>query len=389
MSPRESLSLAEARRVALAAQGLLDARPERPTMRHLARVLDRTGVLQIDSVNVFARAHYLPAYSRLGAYDTDLLHRASGRAPRRLVEYWAHVAAYMPVELWPLMRWRMAHYEERGHEWEGMRHDGAYVDALLAEVAERGPSTARDLDDGLPRQRTHWGWNWSQTKRTLEYLFAAGRLAVSGRNGQFERLYDLPERVLPAAALSVPTPSKEEAVLELVRRAARSHGVATLRSIADYYRLKTAEARPAVETLVEEGELVPVLVGGRQHYLHAAARIPRTARARALLSPFDPMVWERDRARELFGFDYRIGIYTPAHQRTHGYYALPFLLGDRPVARVDLKADRRADGGAGRLLVQGVYVEPDAPPETGEELAAELDSAAAWLGLATVAHAAG
>lgn len=369
-------------------------------MRHLDRVIGRTGVLQIDSVNVFTRAHYMPLYSRLGPYDLDLLHRASGdssvaaarrngarsQTNRRLVEYWAHVASYMPVDLWPHMRWRMGRYYERGHEWSDMKHDPTYVAALLAEVAERGPSTARDLDasitGGLPRQKTHWGWNWSQTKRTLEYLFAAGELAVSGRNSQFERLYDLPSNVIPAEILAVPEPSPEEAQLELVRRATRSLGVGSLKSIADYYRLKTVEAKAALDMLVDTGEVRLVGVAGwrRPGYLHAEARIPRKVHARALLSPFDPVVWERERALDLFGFHYRIGIYTPAHQREHGYYALPFLLGDRPIARVDLKADRKQSA----LLVQGYYPEPDAPADAVEELRAELEVARGWLGLSEV-----
>ncbi|HSV39471.1 MAG TPA: crosslink repair DNA glycosylase YcaQ family protein [Nocardioidaceae bacterium] len=374
----ESLSLAQARRITLAAQGFLDKRHDPPTMRTLTRTVERTGVLQIDSVNVLQRAHYMPLYSRMGPYDVDLLHRASGSAPRRLVEYWAHVASFMPVDLWPAMRHRMARFGERGHAW-GLKHNPGLADSLLAEVRAEGAKTARDLDDGLPRKKEHWGWNWSDTKVALEYLFLAGELAVARRNSQFERIYDLPERVVPAPFLDAEEPSEEDAVLELVRRAARSHGVATTKELADYYRMGVANAQLAVNRLVEAGEVRPVHVEGttRTAYLHADARLPRAAHTRALLSPFDPIVWHRDRTEHLFDFFYRIEIYTPEAKRQHGYYVLPFLLGDRIVARVDLKADRL--GGA--LQVKGAYAEPGAPPETVVELATELRQLASWLGL--------
>lgn len=374
----QSLSTAQARRVTLAAQGFLDKRHDPPTMRTLGRTVERTGVLQIDSVNVLARAHYMPLFSRMGPYDVELLHRASGSSPRRLVEYWAHVAAYMPVDLWPAMRHRMRRYAVKGHEW-GMRHNPELAGSLLAEVRLDGAKTARDLDDGLPRKKESWGWNWSDTKVALEYLFLAGELAVARRNSQFERVYDLPERVVPAAVLAAAEPSEEEAVLELVRRAVRSYGVATTRELADYYRMGVAATQRAVSRLVEENEVAPVRLEGttRTAYLHAEARVPRTAHARALLSPFDPIVWHRDRTEHLFDFLYRIEIYVPEAKRVHGYYVLPFLLGDRIVARVDLKADR--SGGA--LVVKGAYCEPGAPPETAAELAAELRAMAGWLGL--------
>ena len=235
-----SLSRSQARRVALVAQGFRDPRHTVPTMRTFNRTLGRTGVLQIDSVNVFQRAHYMPLFSRMGRYDTDLLKRAAERRPRKIVEYWAHVAAFMPVELWPHMQHRMAHYRENGHEWLIMRSKPELAESLLAEVREVGPATARDLDDGLPRVKEHWGWNWSDTKKALEYLFFAGRLAVAGRNSAFERLYDVPERVLPAAVLDAPTPTVEEANLELVRRAAMSHGVGTEACLRDYFRMSRA-----------------------------------------------------------------------------------------------------------------------------------------------------
>ena len=373
-----TISAAQARRIALAAQGFLDPRHATPDLRTLNRTVRRTGVLQIDSVNVLQRAHYMPLFSRMGPYDTSLLDRASGRAPRRLVEYWAHVAAFMPVELWPHMQHRMRHYREDGHPWmDGRNHD--LVGNLLAELRERGRRTSRDLDDGLPRRKDSWGWNWSETKQALEYLFLAGELAVAGRTPQFERLYDLPERVIPRAVLEAPVPTDEEAHRELVRRAAMSHGVATARGLRDYYRMHTAHVAPAITSLVEDGELVPVRVEGWRQpaYLHRDARLPRRVDARALLSPFDPLVWERARTEELFGFLYRIEIYVPEHKRVHGYYVLPFLLGDRIVARADLKADRRA----GVLRVNAAYAEPGAPAETADELAAELRALAGWLGL--------
>jgi uncharacterized protein YcaQ len=357
-------------------------------MRTLARTLTRTGVLQVDSVNVLQRAHYMPLYSRMGPYGVDLVRRASEAKPRRMVEYWAHVQAFMPVELWPVMRHRMARYRDGRHKWWGTVVTDELVDSLLAEIADRGAATARDLDDGLPRKKVHWGWNWSTTRRALDYMFMVGEVAIAGRNSQFEIRYDLPERVIPREHLEASTPTERDAVKELVRRAARSHGVATLRDLADYYRMRSVPgqnqtgAAPIVDELVEEGELLPVSVEGvkRQAYLHRDARIPRQVGARTLLSPFDPVVWERERTESLFDFFYRIEIYTPVEKRIHGYYVLPFLLGDQIVARVDLKADRKT----GLLLVKAAYAEPCAPDETAEQLAAELDRLAGWLDLHTV-----
>ena len=377
-----SLSKAQARRVALVAQGFRDPRHTVPTMRTFNRTLARTGVLQIDSVNVFQRAHYMPLFSRMGRYDTGLLTRAAERRPRRIVEYWAHVAAFMPVDLWPHMQHRMARYRDHRHEWSIMRQKPELADSLLAEVRDVGAATARDLDDGLPRVKEHWGWNWSDTKKALEYLFYTGQLAVAGRNSAFERLYDVPERVLPADVLRAPTPTVEEAAIELVRRAAVSHGVGTEQCFRDYYRMKSSRTRPAVDVLVEAGELLPVRIDGweRPAYLHRDAAMPRRVRARALLSPFDPVVWERDRTENLFGFRYRIEIYVPEPKRVHGYYVLPFLLGDRLVARVDLKADRLGKV----LVVKAAFAEPGAPPDTAPELAEELAEAAQWLGLTDI-----
>ncbi len=381
---RGSLSRSQARRVALAAQGFADPRHDPPTMRTLMRTLGRTGVLQIDSVNVLQRAHYMPLFSRMGPYDVGLLHRAAERRPRRLVEYWAHMAAYMPVELWPYMVHRMA--KAHTEAWGGPRsiyvRKPDLVARVLRDVGEHGPVTARDIDDDLPRVKVDWGWNWSEVKQALEYLFYAGEVTVADRNAQFERRYDLPERVIPEHILRQPEPTPAEAHIELVRRAAVSCGVGTEPSLRDYYRMRHEDSKPAVRALVDSGELIPVCVEGwnAPAYLHRDARQPRRAGACALLNPFDPVVWERTRTEQLFGFRYRIEIYVPAPLRIYGYYVLPFLLGDRLVARVDLKADRRA----GPLRVQGAFSEPGAPPETAERLAVELRSMADWLGLGDV-----
>jgi uncharacterized protein YcaQ len=384
-----TLTTAQARRIALAAQGFVDKPHGRPTMRTLARTIERTGVLQVDSVNVLQRAHFMPLYSRMGAYDVDLLARAQSmagpRRPRRLVEYWAHVQALMPVELWPYMRHRMASYRTQRHKWWGSEVSQRLVDNLVAEITERGASTARDLDDGLPVAKKDWGWNWSATRRALDYLYMVGDVAIAERNSQFEIKYDLPERVLPAEVLAAPTPTLEESNRELVRRAARSHGVATARCLADYYRMRLQPGAGnratlgAIEDLVEAGELEPVRIDGwnRPAYLHRDARRPRRVDARALLSPFDPVVWERERTEKLFDFHYRIEIYTPAPKRVYGYYVLPFLLGEQIVGRVDLTAERQS----GRLVVKAAYAEPDAPPDTADELAAELVRLAGWLGM--------
>ncbi len=383
----ETLSRLQARRIALAAQGFRDRPHATPSMRTFDRTLERTGVLQVDSVNVLQRAHYMPLYSRMGPYDVDLLRRASERRPRRVVEYWAHVQALMPVDLWPLMQHRMQTHRAQRGKW-GFTADAALEPRVLDAVRQRGPLTARDLEAEFstgPRTREHWGWNWSESRKLLDYLFLVGDVAIAGRTSQFEVLYDLPERVLPAAVLAAPTPGPQEAVTELVRRAARSHGVASLACLADYYRLRLRAApgapsvQVAVQELVESGELTPVAVQGwkRQAYLHRDARLPRRVEARTLLSPFDPVVWERSRAEALFDFVYRIEIYVPAPRRVHGYYVLPFLLGDALVARVDLKADRARR----TLLVPGAFAEDGAPGETAEELAAELWRLAGWLDL--------
>ncbi|MER7165742.1 crosslink repair DNA glycosylase YcaQ family protein [Micromonospora sp. NPDC000207] len=387
MAAPESLSLAQARRVALAAQGFADPAPSGvPTRRHLRRVLDRVGLIQMDSVNVLQRAHYLPLYSRLGPYPTELLDTAAYRRPRELFEYWGHEASLVPVGLHPALRWRMA--RARDDAWGGMRRIAREQPGLVAwvrdEVAARGPITAAEIEHDAPRETGNWGWNWSAVKSALEYLFWAGEVTAAERSTSFARRYDLPERVLPAAVLAAPTPTDADAHRALVALAARSLGVAAEPELRDYLRLPVAGARQAVAELVEAGELLPMRVPGWRHpaYLHPTARMPRWVRGATLVSPFDPLIWERGRTERLFGLTYRIEIYVPAAQRVHGYYVLPFLQGERFTARVDLKADRRARV----LLVPAAWIEPGAEPgETAVALAAELHRLAGWLGLESVA----
>ena len=381
-APALRLTKRQARRLALSALGFREARPERPGMRQLAGVVDRLGLLQIDSVNVLARAHYVPLYSRLGAYDPALLDRAAyGGKRRRLFEYWGHEASLIRFDLHPLFRWRM----ERAAKGEGIyggvaafaAERRAFVEDVFREVAAGGPISARELAGG-GRGRGSW-WGWSDGKRALEFLFWAGRVTTAARRG-FERVYDLPERVLPPEILAMRTPSPEEAQRALIRIAARALGVATATDLRDYFRLDAEDAKVPLPELVEDGALVPVEVEGwkAQAYIEPSVKIPRKIAARALVSPFDPLVWERSRAHRLFDFHYRIEIYTPADKRQHGYYVLPFLLGDRIVARVDLKADRAA----GRLLVHSVHVEPGcSPAEIRPALRDELELMARWLGL--------
>jgi uncharacterized protein YcaQ len=381
-----SLSPLQARRIALGAQGFTRARPATVTSRHLNATIARLGFFQIDSVNVLQRAQYLPLYSRMGPYDIELIHRAAGRAPRRLFEYWAHEAAFVDVTLRPAFQFRM---DSGARMWGNMariiEEKPDFVAWVLDEVRANGPLTAREVEHDAPRDNDNWGWNWSEVKMALEYLFYKGQVTAARRNSAFERVYDLPERVLPKHVLDQPALDEEDAHVELVRHASTALGVGSSQCLRDYFRLAPEPTARAITTLVEAGELLPATISGwkRPVFLHAEAARPRAVRARALLSPFDPLVFERTRTEVLFDFRYRIEIYVPQHKRVHGYYVLPFLLGDRLVARVDLKADRAR----GVLRVLGAWAEPDAPESTATELAAELRLMASWLGLDDVSVA--
>jgi uncharacterized protein YcaQ len=377
---RADFSLDEARRIALAAQGFADPAPRGTVDRRLLRrVFARVGLIQIDSVNVLVRSHYLPIFSRLGDYDPALLEQAAYGRDRILFEYWGHEASLLPLELQPLLRWRMDRARNGNAGWPRIERVIAEQPRVLAglrdTIAERGAMAASDFEGA--RGKGSW-WGWSDVKIGLEALFWCGEITTAYRRG-FERVYDLPERVIPRAVLDAPTPSEQDAQRELIRIAARASGIASERELRDYFRLDLAAARARVAELTDAGELERVQVEGLRgdRYLSRGARLPRAVAARALLSPFDSLIWERTRTSELFGFDFRLEIYTPQHKRVHGYYVLPFLLGDRLVARVDLKYDRQA----GVLRAIATHVERgvrkrDVTPALREE----LHAMAAWLG---------
>ena len=383
---KEEISRPEARRIALTAQGFNGmTRAAEVSAAALPNAIRRLGLLQIDSVNVLVRAHYLPLFSRLGGYDRAALDALAAAKAKRFFEYWGHEASLLPVDLHPLMRWRMARAERGEGVWGGLRaFAGARrheADALLARIRSDGPLAASDIEG----ERTAKGmWAWSDAKQALEWLFWAGLVSAKHRRNSFERVYDLPERVLPRAVLDVSTPDPADAQRELIGRAARALGVATADDLRDYYRISAADAPGAIEQLVEEGTLFPVRVREWRQtaYLHRDARAGRRIEGAALLSPFDPLVWHRPRAERLFGFRYRLEIYTPAHKREYGYYVLPFLLDGSLVARVDLKADRKA----GALVVLATHVEPGASPDVSARLGDELRLMASWLGLSTLQY---
>jgi uncharacterized protein len=390
------LSAAQARRAAIAAQGLAAARPRgRVDVRHLRRALDAVGILQLDSVNVFSRSHYMPLFSRLGPYPKETLDELTvhqdgqngrpSRADRReLFEYWGHEASLIPVDMQPLLRWRMARADDLA--WAGVARvavdEPRLVRRVLKMVGDEGPIRASAV--GSPKRARQAGemWNWNAGKKALEYLFFSGQVTAE-RRVNFERLYDLPERVLPAEILAMPTPPEAEAQRELLLFAARRLGVATEPDLGDYFRLPRKESKARLAELVEAGALRTVAVEGWDAPAYAPhdLKVPRRVRARALLTPFDSMVWARDRTERLFDFHYRIEIYVPAPKRVHGYYVLPFMLGDRLVARVDLKSDRQA----GVLRAVGAFAEPGVEAtEVAHELADELRLVSAWLGLGGV-----
>jgi uncharacterized protein YcaQ len=386
MPPRrtDSISLADARRIVLAAQGFGAPRVhDEASKRDVRRVFERLGVVQIDSVNVLARAHTLPAFSRLGRYRTADLHALAydGRK-RALFEYWGHEASLLPVGLQPLLRWRMA----RAARGEGIygaiarfgRERSELIGQVRREIAERGPLAAGELSHQHKGEGGWWGW--SDGKRAVEWLFWSGAVTTATRRGTFERVYGLTEQVLPRVVVEAPTPDERDAQRALLRIAAQCLGVATERCLRDYFRLRPADARPRIAELVEAGDLVPmaVAVWDKIAYLNRDARRPRRMEAQALLAPFDPLIWQRERVEALFGTRIRLELYTPREKRTHGYYVLPFLLGDRIVARLDLKADRVASV----LRVQAAHAEAGVTKAAiVEPVAAELRLMADWLGL--------
>lgn len=390
------LSAAQARRAAIAAQGLAAPRPRgRVDVRHLRRALDRVGIVQLDSVNVFSRSHYMPLFSRLGPYPRETLDQLTvyqngqnGRRARpdrrELFEYWGHEASLIPIDMQPLLRWRMARADQLA--WAGVarvaKDEPGLVRRVLELVRDEGPIRAAAIGSPKRVRRAGEMWNWNAGKKALEYLFFSGQVTAA-RRVNFERLYDLPERVLPAAVLAMPTPPEAEAQRELLLFAARRLGVATEPDLGDYFRLPRKESKARLAELVEAGALRTVAVAGwgAPAYAPHDLKVPRRVRARALLTPFDSMVWARERTERLFDFRYRIEIYVPAPKRVHGYYVLPFLLGDRLVARVDLKSDRQA----GVLRVVGAFAEPGVEAgEVARELADELRLVSGWLGLGGV-----
>jgi uncharacterized protein YcaQ len=372
----ETISPALARRIALAAQGFGVPRQVVPGTRQFGLLLRRLGLLQIDSVNVYERSHYQPVFARLGAYDKAVLDKLT--YGRTVTEYWAHEASFLPIETLPLMGWRKDEYRDyfaaRPDSWGASNPET--LAWLLAELEAKGPLRASDIEHESNKRQGPW-WGWSDVKRGLETLFRQGDVVSAGRI-RFERAYALPEQVLPPSVLNASVP-RVDAVRELLSISARAHGIGTAKDLADYFRLKQVDALEAIESLVESGELLPVAVPGwnRPAWLHRDARLPRRLSAAALLSPFDPVVWERDRALRMFDFHYRIEIYTPQPKRVYGYYVLPVLIDDRIPARLDLKSDRQA----GVLRVQAAWAEPGLLPDDVPRIAALLREAALWQGL--------
>ncbi len=364
--------------MALAAQGVGAPAPDAVTARHLHRELSRMSTLQIDSVNVFARSHYMPLFSRVGRYDVDRLDRLLFHRRAPYVEFWAHQAAFVAATDWNLFDFRMAEHRERHERTGWFAVDDDTLRWVRGELAERGPVRPAQIEEDAHRSARGPWWDWSAVKQALEYLWFAGEVAIAGRRG-FERVYGLAADVIPAETLASPVP-KAEALPVLVERAARACGVATIADLDDYWRFRDQKTVAAVVAGLEAaGVLHPVEVDGwrRPAWLHASVSVPRRVDAATILTPFDPVVWFRPRAERIFDFDYRIEIYTPAPKRRYGYYSLPVVVGDRVVGRVDLKADRAASV----LLVQSAWWEADPPAEAAERLAGVLRQAAAWQGL--------
>jgi uncharacterized protein YcaQ len=381
---KTSLSLAEARCIALAAQHF-GASTKLRSVRDVGVAIRKLGVVQIDSVNVLVRSHYLPLFTRFGPYPRELLDRAAYDGHRRvLFEYWGHEASLLPIESYPLFQWRMERARRGEGTWGRLKRYASEHQTLVAvaldQIRARGPLGASELE-ASGKSSGGW-WGWSQGKEIMEWLFWSGQVTTAARRN-FERLYDLVDRALPAQIVALPTPSKEAAQRELMMQSARAMGVATLRDLRDYFRLPALDAAARLRELTEAGELVPVAIEGWKQpaYLYPKARVPRSMSVAALLSPFDSLIWERQRTERLFDFAYRLEIYTPAHKRQHGYYVLPFVLGDRIVARVDLKSERKSS----RLQVRGGSVEANVDVRTVvEPLNRELTALASWLGLERV-----
>ncbi len=393
MSQMRNLRMSQARRIALAAQGFYDPAAVTVTPRHVRRVMDRVQIVQIDSVNVVSRSHYLPFYSRLGSYDRSLVDGLRGRKPARsssgsLVEYWAHEASLIPVASWPYLSFRMRcpRWLQQGDAL-AIQHPGLLEAVREVIDAHRG-MTSRQVEAALPaagaKRTGHWGWNWSAVKQCLEHLFAVGAITSNGRTSQFERLYAPLESVLPADVIARGPGSgwafnEQECAEHLMLLSAKAHGVGTQACLRDYFRLRPGVARAALASLVDSGALEAVTISGwdRPAFLHPSARVPRRSRGTALLSPFDSLIWQRERTEQLFGFRYRLEIYTPKHKRIYGYYVLPFLLDGELVARADVKADRTS----GTLMVHAIAYEPSAPRGAEQSLVECLEDVACWLGL--------
>ena len=377
----DSLSIADARRIALAAQGFDTARPKtKATQRHVDALISRLGVIQIDSVNVLVRSQELPLFARLGNHDRNAIPRATEQ--QKLFEYWGHEAAHLPVDLYPLFRWKMdAARTGKVTHWgltSFYEENKAFVKRTLKHVATNGPTISRELSTRTEKKGT-W-WDWDEAKVALEYLFLTGELMSRGRGSDFARIYDTPDRVLPQRVIDAATPSEHVARKQLLVRSAIAQGVATASDLADYYRQKLATVKPLIAELVEEGELREVAVDGwtEKAFVHRNAKLPKQLHATALLSPFDSLVWCRPRNERLFNFHYRIEIYTPKEKRKFGYYVLPFMMNGKMVGRVDLKADRANS----KLLVHSVHTEKDVKRSSiNDALNTELRAMATWLQL--------
>jgi uncharacterized protein len=381
----DALSIADARALALAAQGFDTPRPaSKATQRHVNSLISRLGVIQIDSVNVLVRSQELPLFSRLGNHDRNAIPKAT--ESQKIFEYWGHEAAHLPVEIHPLFRWKMeaARLGKARHWGLTSFYDDnkAFVKRMLKHIETNGPTTARELSTRTEKRgadKKTW-WDWDESKTALEYLFLTGQLMSRGRGTDFARIYDTPEHVLPRQVLDAPTPTEHDARKQLLIRSAIAQGVATVGDLADYYRQKPAAVKPLIAELIEEGELRTVAVDGwaEKAFVHRSAKLPKQLHATALLSPFDSLVWCRPRNERLFDFHYRIEIYTPKEKRKFGYYVLPFMMNGQMVGRVDLKADRANS----KLLVHSVHTEKGVKRATiTDALNNELRALATWLQL--------